>query len=118
MTRRAVVEGSAEVGAGGPLPCGGYHPITVERAERLAYLIAANLQSEELTHAFVELLEGLAAAAYVCAGDVGCIALGAQRHAFLATDASDAALEGFKRRRPLDLADYRNDKIGRVRPGR
>lgn len=120
MTRRATGEASANVrtGASGLLPCGGYRPITVERAERLAYLIAANLQSEELTHAFVELLEGLAAAAYVCAGDVECIALGAQRHAFLATEAGDSALEGFKRRRPLDLADYRNDRIGRVRPGR
>ena len=111
-------ENSTEAGGGEPLPCGGYRPITVERAERLAYLVAANLQSEALTHAFVELLEGLTAAAYVCAGDVECIATGAQRHAFLATDATDAALDEFKRRRPLDLADYRNDKIGRVRPGR
>lgn len=115
MTRR----GNGGKGGGGAerLACGGYRPITVERAEHLAYLISANLQSEELTHAFVELLEGLAAAAYVCAGDVEVIALGAQRHAFLATDSCDAALEGFKRRRPLDLADYRNDRIGRVRLG-
>lgn len=104
-------QGAARKGHAAPEPSAaevkGYRRISSDRAALLGDLIAAHLQSEELTHAFCELLEGLTAASFEHFPNVESLASVAAWRAYANTFHFSAAYREFRRLPPLDLEEFR-----------